>query len=137
MSKWIIISFIILAGIGFADSAFLTAEHLRGVIPPCGVEGGCDTVLTSSYATIAGVPVAALGALYYATLLVLMVAYLDTGYIRILHWASWGTTLGLLASVYFVGVQLFVIGSFCTYCLVSATTSTGLFGLGVVIMRRD
>jgi uncharacterized membrane protein len=137
ISTWIIVAFLALAAIGFADSAFLTAQHLQGLLPPCSDDSACNVVLTSEYATVAGVPIAALGALYYAVLIILMVAYLDTWNRKVLHWASWATTAGLLASVYLVGVQLFAIGSFCPYCLVSAGASTGLFAIGVVIMRRD
>ena len=137
ISKWIIVTFVVLAALGFADSAYLTAQHLRGLLPPCTADGGCNTVLTSAYAEVAGVPIAALGALYYGTLLVLMVAYLDSWNRRVLHWASWMTTLGVLASAYLVGVQAFILDSWCVYCLGSAASSTGLFVLGVLIMRRD
>jgi len=137
ISNWIVITFVVLAAIGFADAAFLTAQHVSGALPPCSVDSGCNVVLTSVYSEVFGIPIAAFGTLYYAAMLVLMVAYLDTWNRRILHWASWATTAGLLMSVCLVVVQAFVLHSFCPYCLVSAGTSTGLFVLGVVIMRQD
>ena len=135
--KHLIVLFVVLAAIGFADSAYLTAEHVRGVIPPCTVVSGCQTVLTSSYATVAGVPVAAAGLAYYAALLILLTVFLDTGKRAVLHWACWLTTAGLLGSAYLVAVQVFVLKAFCLYCLASAVVSVGLFTVGTVIMRRD
>ena len=137
LPKQLVVLFLLLAVIGFADSAYLTAEHVRGGIPPCSFTEGCGTVLTSAYAQIAGIPVAAMGLGYYALLIVLMVAYLDIGKRALVHWAAWLTTVGLLASAYLVAVQAFVLRAYCPYCLLSATTSTGLFIVGAVIMRRD
>lgn len=127
----------LLALVGFADSAYLTAEHLRGGIPPCSVLSGCETVLTSAYASVGGIPVAAAGLLYYGGLLVLLTVFLDTGRRAVLHVACWLTTAGLLASAYLVAVQFFVIRSLCVYCLLSALASVGLFVVGTAIMRRD
>src|SRR5688572_25881489 len=74
--------------IGFADSAYLTAQHFQGVIPPCTLEG-CEQVLTSSYASIGPVPVSLLGSLYYGLLVILLIAYLDSGNHRMVRWARW------------------------------------------------
>lgn len=137
ISKKLIVLFLVLAVIGFADAAYLTAEHVRGGIPPCSVLDGCESVLTSDYATVGSVPVSAAGMAYYAALIVLVVAFLDTGRKKLLHYASWLTVAGFLASIYFVLVQVFIIQAFCPYCLVSAATSTLLFVLAVRIMRLD
>lgn len=137
INKWLIIIFFFAALIGFADSAYLTAQHIRGVIPPCALLNNCELVLTSKYATIGSVPVAALGLLYYGTVLVLLIAYFDIGNRRILHWACWLVSAGMLASLYFLYVQLFVIGALCPYCLISALTTLALFIVSVRIMRMD
>jgi len=137
LSKKIIIPFLALAIIGFADSAYLTAEHVSGNLPSCSVIHGCDEVLTSDYATVGSIPTSAFGAGYYAVLIILMVAFLDTGKRLALHGAAWLTTGGFLASLYFVYVQAFVLRAFCQFCLLSALTSASLFVLGIIIMRRD
>lgn len=136
LPKWLVIVMLGAALVGFADSAYLTTQHIRGVIPPCTVEG-CDQVLTSRFASVAGVPVAALGLLYYGTILVLLVAFLDTGNWRILHAAAWLTAVGFLGTLYFVSVQLFVLRSLCIYCMGSALTSTVLFAAGIRVMRTS
>lgn len=135
--KWLIIVFFVAALIGFADSAYLTAQHLRGIIPPCGLTKTCDTVLNSAYASIGPVPVSALGLIYYGTVLVLLVAYLDTYHRRILHWTSWLVSAGMLATLYFVFVQAFVLHAWCMYCLTSAFMTCIMFACAVRIMRID
>lgn len=123
--------------LGFADSAYLTAQHLRGIVPPCVLNDNCERVLTSRYATVGPLPVSALGLLYYGTLLVLLIAYLDTSDRRMLHWACWLMCAGMLGSLYFLVLQLFVIKAICPYCMVSVLSSFTLFGTAVYIMRTD
>lgn len=135
--KSYIIALIALALVGFADSSFLTAEHIRGSVPPCTVVQGCEKVLTSSYATFAGIPVAAFGMFYYGTLLVMLLAYVDTLNRKILHAACWFTGVGLLGTLYFLSVQAFILSAFCLYCLASATASLLLFIIAARIMRMD
>ena len=137
INKWIIGIFFVAALVGFADAAYLTAQHLRGVIPPCIALSNCEVVLTSKYASIGPVPVAALGLLYYGVVLMLLITYLDIWNRRLLHWASWLVSAGMLATLYFIYVQLFVLHAFCPYCMASAVTTTVMFGLSVYIMRAD
>jgi hypothetical protein len=56
-----------LAGIGIAG--YLTYVHYAGLHPVCGISHGCETVQTSSYASLLGVPVAPLGLISYALIL--------------------------------------------------------------------
>ncbi len=51
----------VLAAAGVTIATYLTWQHLAGTIPPCGPVRGCETVLVSAYAAIAGVPVALVG----------------------------------------------------------------------------
>ncbi len=55
---------------GLIDAIYLTIHHLTGEKVPCSVTGGCETVLTSSYAEIAGIPLATFGAIAYFIALV-------------------------------------------------------------------
>src|SRR5581483_587523 len=63
--------------LGFLDAAYLTIQHYQHVIPPC-TTGGCETVLTSSFATIAGTPIALIGAGFYVFIAILTGLYLQT-----------------------------------------------------------
>ena len=63
-SKWPFVA-ALFAIIGIADSIYLAVHHYTAEPVPCGITGGCETVLTSSYAEISGIPIAAFGALAY------------------------------------------------------------------------
>ncbi|OGF63378.1 hypothetical protein A2926_03965 [Candidatus Giovannonibacteria bacterium RIFCSPLOWO2_01_FULL_44_40] len=128
--------FLALSLIGFLDSAYISAKHYLGTPVACSIFEGCEKVLTSQYATIAGVPVALSGAFYYLTVFVLVVLYLDTGGKRFLLAAAHLTIAGFLASLWFVYLQLFVIGAICVYCIISAITSTALFMLGLLVIFK-
>ena len=50
---------------GLADATYLTVTHLTGDDLVCGSSWGCSAVLGSVYASVAGIPTAAFGALAY------------------------------------------------------------------------
>ncbi len=133
--KWLPILFIALSFLGFSDATYLTAKHYLGSPVTCIIFEGCEKVTTSPYSIVFGVPVALLGALYYAAILILAVAYWDSKRIGILKLLAVITPAGFLASLWFVYLQLFVIKAICFYCIVSAATSTALFGLGIYALR--
>jgi uncharacterized membrane protein len=57
-----------LGGVGIAG--YLTYVHYAGLHPVCGISHGCETVQTSSYAYLAGIPVALLGLFTYVLILI-------------------------------------------------------------------
>lgn len=132
--RWLLVIFAITALVGFVDASYLTAEHFRGVVPPC-TTSGCEEVLTSSYAVIFGIPLAVLGMIYYGILIMLLIAYWDTGSARFLRIAAYATIGGIAASVYFMYLQAWVLNAYCQYCLLSAGTSTLLALLGLKLRR--
>ncbi len=140
-----VVFFLIVAILGFSDASYLTIEHYRNVIPPC-TTGGCETVLTSAYSVVLGIPVSLLGALFYLAMAMGVFLYLESklvgGTVRPFHRAVLKCTListvfGLFASVWFLYLQAFVIHSYCQYCLGSALTSTILFITAAVILARN
>lgn len=122
--------FLIFGLVGFLDATYLTIGHFRNIVPPCTIHG-CEIVLTSGYSTIASIPIALLGALYYLTVLIGTLVYIDTRKTELLRHLARLTTLGLLASIIFVYLQAFVIHAWCQYCLLSAASSTALFATGL------
>lgn len=134
-ARHIVVALLIIAIIGFADATHLTIAHYTGAELQCGEKGGCNIVTTSKYSMILGVPVALLGALYYVSIIMLCVAYLDSKKQQILYILSWYSIAGLLASLWFVYLQLFVIHAICRYCMGSAATSTLLF-IGSQMLRK-
>ena len=136
ISNTLVILMLVMALIGFSDSAFLTAEHVRGVTPPCTLSS-CERVLSSGFAAIGAVPVSAVGVLFYGLLIVLLVMYFDAWDRRLLHGISWLTVAGFLGTLYFVFIQLFILHAICEYCMLSAFSSLTLVIIGGIIMRRD
>lgn len=132
----LVVAILALGVIGFIDSTYLTIEHYRGVIPPCSIVQGCDTVLTSSYSQILGIPVALLGSLYYLLISIGAFAYLEGKSEKIFRYSLILPIFGLLGSIWFTSIQIFVLESYCTYCLASALISLALFILSCAIFYR-
>ena len=109
------------------DASYLAAKHYSGTIPPCAIIKGCEAVTTSQYATIGGISVALLGAIYYLIVLIISIAIIDTGNNSLKKFLSRFSIIGLLASIWFISLQLFVLKALCLYCLVSAFSSISIF----------
>ena len=136
LSKWVPIVMLIVALIGFADATYLAIEHLRGVSPNCSLLEGCEVVTSSKYSEIFGIPVALGGSVYYLSVFLLLVAYLDTKKIFFFRLVTLLTPLGLLASAWFVFLQLGILKAICIYCMGSAISSTVLFVIAMVALRK-
>lgn len=128
--KWIPIVLLIVAFIGFADATYLTVEHYQNKIPPCTI-GGCESVLTSQYAQVLGMPVSLLGAIYYLIVIISLFLYLDTKKELFLRIPMLLSVFGALASLGFMYVMIFVIKAFCQYCVLSALSSLTIFGFSL------
>ena len=126
--KWLVPVLSILAVAGFADATYLSVEHFANVIPPCTIHG-CETVLSSAYSTMFGIPVALLGALYYFALLIMYFLYFEAKDVRALNFAMHFSVLGLICDLWFISAQAFIIHAWCQYCLLSAAVSTAIFVL--------
>lgn len=99
------------AGIGVAG--YLTWAHFADSQVICVAGGGCETVQTSSYSELAGVPLALLGLLSYTAILAL-IAW-DAPLARL--GAAALAVVGLLFGLYLIAVQLFVIDATCVWCM--------------------
>jgi uncharacterized membrane protein len=126
---------IVLSIAGLVDALYLTWIKFSNNYSLCiqGV-GNCESVNTSSYAEVMGIPVAVLGAGTY--LLILIILLLET---RNEHMKSnatlylFGITLvGLLFSAYLTFIEIAVLKAICPYCVVSAILMTVLFIFSIV-----
>ncbi|MEP7074490.1 MAG: vitamin K epoxide reductase family protein [Acidobacteriota bacterium] len=117
---------LVLSLIGIADSTYLTIHHYTAEPVPCSIIAGCETVLTSGYAEMAGVPLAAYGAAAYLVAFVLVLTSLLGNR---LTWKLFGLQTVLMAvfSGWLIYVQAKLIGAFCQFCLLSAATTFSLF----------
>lgn len=99
------------AGLGIAG--YLTWAHYAHATVVCVAGGGCETVQSSEYSEIAGVPVALLGVIAYGTILALILW--DAPVARL--GAATLALVGMLFGAYLLAVQLFVIDATCSWCL--------------------
>ena len=122
---------VLVALVGLIDAIYLTIHHYTAEPVPCAITGGCEMVLTSPYAEVAGIPLAAFGAAAYFTAFAL--AFL-TVYGSSTTWKLFGALTVLMAafSGYLIYVQAVYIHAFCQFCLLSAGTSFTLFVLFLV-----
>jgi uncharacterized membrane protein len=107
--------------IGLAIAGYLSIVELRGYAPVCGPIKGCEEVALSEYSRIGGIPVAVYGVGLSLLLLSLAIAWWRTDLYGLLL-AHYGLSLaGVIFEVYFLYLQVFVIGAVCIWC-----TSYGL-----------
>lgn len=107
---------------GFFDSSYLTILHYKNVIPPCTIAKGCETVLTSQFSTLFGIPIALIGSFFFLTLIILLLLC-RLNYFKLL------ALLGILVSVILFSIQAFVLHAFCQYCLLSEAIILAIFVL--------
>ena len=100
---------------GACVAGYLTYVHYRPAALVCTGGGGCETVQESSYAELAGIPVALLGLIAWCAVLVL-VAW-NSELARILVAALALGAAGF--AIYLVTLQAFVIDAWCIWCLVN------------------
>ena len=136
VSNKVTILLFVIALLGFVDASYLTIEHYKGVIPPCTIVDGCETVLTSSYSTILGTPVALGGAIYYFLILISVLVYFESKNTKPLKWALLLTFPGLIMSLWFFYVQAFILKSYCVYCLGSLFTTIILFLITIYLFKQ-
>ena len=121
--------------IGLADSIYLTVEHVSGRSVRCTIVSGCSEVLSSPYATVRGIPLAAIGAIAY--FIVFSLATLAAfGYKGVGKPLTLIVAAMFLTTIWLFYLQAFVIRHFCQFCLLSALVTTTLTVLVVLAQRR-
>ncbi|HEV7641748.1 MAG TPA: vitamin K epoxide reductase family protein [Gaiellaceae bacterium] len=98
--------------VGGAIAAYLTVVHYAHISPVC-TTGGCEKVQQSSYATVAGIPVAVLGLVAYAGVLL-------TAAVRGVPAALAGAVIavaGTAFSGYLLWAQIARIHAICQWCV--------------------
>lgn len=130
---------LILAGldiVGLAIAAYLSVVELQGGVPACGVLAGCEEVARSEFSRIAGIPVAVFGVALSVLLLGLAIAWWRSD-LRALLLAHYGLSLaGVLFEVYFLYLQVFVIGAVCIWCTTYGASLIARFLIALVVWVR-
>lgn len=138
LAAWLPRLSILLAVIGLIDSLYLTWVKLAHTAAFCGGVGGCETVNSSAYSQINGLPIAVLGAGAYLAMLALMRAERLGG-----SWSEWSvlgvfglSLVGTLYSAYLTYIELAVLRAICPYCVVSAIVVTLVLTISVIRLRQ-
>jgi uncharacterized membrane protein len=111
---------IVLAVVGLGVASYLTYVHYDGVRAVCGLGGNCEKVQSSEWSKLAGVPVALLGLLAYAVILISLFVEREEALVV-------GTLTALVGfgfSAYLTYRELFTIDAICPWCVSSAVIMT-------------
>jgi uncharacterized membrane protein len=123
----------VVAVIGLGIATYLTYVHYAGLKVACLSSGGCETVQSSRYAKLDGIPVAVLGLIGYVGILCSLALRGDTG-----RAAGFGLALvGFLFSLYLTYREDFSIHAWCQWCIASAILMTTLMILTAVRVARE
>jgi len=106
--------------LGLAVAAYLTYEHYTGSTTlACPASGAvdCAKVTSSAWSTILGIPVAPLGLVFFAVMLVLCRPSLLRRRSTLLDVVRLGfCAVGLLMALYLLWAELFQIHAICLWC---------------------
>ena len=122
-------------------AAYMTYVSLTGSkVAGCGGGGtfNCDHVITSAWGKAAGVPVGLPAAgMYSLGILVAVGSWFAGGWQKEKVWPLLGAMFwtATAAGVWFIGVQIFAIGSACSYCLAAHSCGGVLLALYLVHRR--
>lgn len=129
-----------LAVLGLFVSLYLTWIKVSGGSAYCAGVGDCDTVQSSVYSEMFGLPIALFGAGFYAIVLILTIVRR-----RVMrHQAEYAllgqlmlVLAGTLYSGYLTYIELYVLKAICPYCVVSAIIVTLLLALAAFDLIRN
>jgi uncharacterized membrane protein len=116
------------AVLGLAISAYLTWVHYAGIEPVCTGVSDCERVQSSDYAELVGIPVALLGVVGYAALLLSL-----RGPVELTALLAY---LAVAFSAYLTWAELFRIDAICQWCVVSALASLAIAVLATLNAMR-
>jgi uncharacterized membrane protein len=118
----------LLALAGLAISAYLTWVHYSGVEPVCTGISDCERVQSSDYAELVGIPVAVIGVVGYAEILVSLAFRVEVT--ALLSYTAVGF------SAYLTWAELFKIDAICQWCVASAVVSVAIAVLATLLALR-
>jgi len=128
---------VVLDVLGLLIAGYLSVVELGGGVPSCGPLHGCETVATSEYARIGGIPVAVFGVALSLILLTLALAWIRTDNPLLLDVHCGLSLIGVIFEVYFLTLQVFVIRAVCVWCTLYGLTLIARFVVALVIWIRQ
>jgi uncharacterized membrane protein len=102
---------------GFVISLYLTLMHFRGAIPACFIVQGCETVQTSRYSAIGGIPLAFLGTGFFTVTFYMSIGLIVSPGVLLVRAYKLLTLLGAVSVIPLFLIQAIVLSAYCSYCL--------------------
>jgi uncharacterized membrane protein len=127
-----------LAVAGVALAGYLTIVHFRESLLVCSGVSDCETVQTSKYAEVAGIPVALMGLVMFLVIFGLAIARVvqpdlaETATVAIFVLVA----AGIGFYIYLTYLELFVIDAICQWCVASSLVTVGLLITESLQLRR-
>lgn len=124
----LLIVFFAILGLGVSLKINRKKKEIHPFVCPVGFD--CDAVVKSQYGTFLGINVEKWGVVYYS---LVAVFYIGTFFYSALSASVLGSLIiglsgaAFFFSIYLTLVQAFLLRSWCSYCLLSALFSTGIF----------
>jgi len=135
MPRWPGLVGTVLSVLGLGVAGYLTYEHFTSSSTLACSDNGvvnCLKVTTSSYSEVAGVPVAVLGLVFFAVMLVLQLPPMWRRPDPVIRWGrlAWAV-VGLGTVLYLLFAELFEIDAICLWCTAVHVLTLVLFGTTV------
>ena len=133
-TTWLIYLLVLL---GSLDAFYLTWTKLVGMNALCLGAGNCDVVNASSYSTIAGIPIAALGLAMYLIIGAITLLERFAPHLReTSRLAVFGISLfGFMYSMWLTYVEIIIIEEICVWCVGSAIIISVIFFTSILRLR--
>ncbi|MBG7609379.1 MAG: vitamin K epoxide reductase family protein [Anaerolineae bacterium] len=134
--RWISVGLVL---IGLVDSIYLAWLKFANATAACGNIGDCESVNSSPYAEVFGIPIALFGAGAYILMLILLMLEFSNEFWRAN--ASLGifgiSLVGVLYSAYLTYVEIAILHAICPYCVLSAIVLVALLILSIKHLVAD
>lgn len=115
----------VVGAIGLGIAGYLTVVHYDGGAPVCAISHGCATVQQSVYAELAGIPIALLGVIGYAGILLTLLRDDESARAATVFLALVGAGF----SAWLTYVEVARLDAICIWCVGSALCMVALAGL--------
>ena len=124
--------------LGIADAWYLAEHALTNTALYCNIGSisGCNTVAQSPYSHFFGIPLGVYGVIFYGLVFVAAAFAFTHHARRLMQFLFFLGCVGLLFSLYFMGLQLFIIDALCIYCLGSFVLAVLIFITTSLLLRR-
>ena len=123
MNLFLFVSFLILCLAGVADTAYIFWRNKKSAQEPfiCPLGHDCSVVTQSSWSNFLGIRNEILGMIFYLLMFVGSIFWFGfSSSVPLLSWLiTAGLAVGVLFSIFLLGIQVFVLKNYCFYCLLS------------------